>query len=142
MKKTILLPILFTGAFFTTSAQKLAAAKVPVAAIDTFAKQYPGVTGQWEKEGGKYEVNFKQHGALMSVLMDEKGSIAETEMDIKISDLPTPVLAYAKEHYKGKNIKEAAKITKADGTINFEAEVNGRDVIFNASGQFLKEVKD
>ena len=43
---------------------------------------------------------------------------------------------------KGKNIKEGAKITKADGTVNYEAEVNGTDVIFDASGKFIKEAKD
>jgi hypothetical protein len=35
-----------------------------------------------------------------------------------------------------------AKITKADGTVNYEAEVDGKDVIFNSIGKFLKEAKD
>ena len=142
MKKIMLLLGLFAGACFTISAQKLAAAKVPAAAMTSFAKQYPGVAGKWEKEAGKYEVNFTQKGIAMSVLMDEKGRIAETEMGLKISDLPTSVLAYVKQHYSGKIIKEGAKITKADGTVNYEAEVSGKDVIFDSNGKFLKEVKD
>lgn len=47
-----------------------------------------------------------------------------------------------KECYKGKTIKEGAKITTADGTVNYEAEVDGKDVIFDTNGKFLKEVKD
>ena len=96
---------------------------------------------KWEKENGKYEVNFKQNGVQWSLLMDDKGKITETEMDIKVPELPATVLAYVKEHYKGKTIKEGAKITRADGSINYEAEVGGKDVIFDAKGNFLREAK-
>ncbi len=142
MKKLVPMFALVASISFSASAQQLAAAKVPAAAKASFAKKYPGVTAKWEKENGKYEVNFKQHGNAMSVLMDDKGSISETEMDVKVNELPPAILAYVKEHYKGKAIKEGAKITKADGTVNYEAEVAGKDVIFDASGKFIKEIKD
>jgi hypothetical protein len=38
-------------------------------------------------------------------------------------------------------VKEAAKITQADGAIMYEAEVNGKDLIFDASGKFVKQEK-
>ncbi len=60
----------------------------------------------------------------------------------KQSELPTAVVVYIKDHYKGKSIKESAKIVKQDGTTTFEAEVDGKDVLFNEQGTFLKEVKD
>ena len=123
-------------------AQKLDASKVPAAVKAAFAKQYPGATAGWEKENGKYEVNFKLNGNTMSALYETNGNLQETEMDIKVSDLPATVQAYVKEHYKGKVVKEAAKITKADGTVNYEAEVNGKDVIFDTNGKFIKEAKD
>ena len=66
----------------------------------------------------------------------------ESEMEIKVADLPATVQAYMKEHYKGKTVKEGAKITKADGTVNYEAALGGKDVIFDANGKFLKEMKD
>ena len=90
----------------------------------------------------EYEAGFKQNGNTMSALFWANGTMTESEMDIKVSDLPAAVLAYVKEHYKGKAIKEGAKITKADGTVNYEAEVAGKDVIFDANGNFLKEVKE
>jgi hypothetical protein len=77
----------------------------------------------------------------MSALYEANGTMTESEMDIKVSDLPASVLAYVKENYKGKKIKEGAKITKSDGTVNYEAEVDGKDVIFDATGKFLKEMK-
>jgi len=142
MKKLIMMSALAACISFTAGAQKLEASKVPAAVKTSFAKQYPGVTAKWEKEDGRYEANFTQSGKTMSVLIDEKGMIAETEMDIKVAELPNSALTYVKEHYKGKTIKEGAKITKADGTVNYEAEVDGKDVIFDANGKFLKEAKD
>lgn len=126
---------------FSACAQKLDASKVPAAVKASFAKQYPSVVVKWEKEDGKYEAGFKQNGSSMSALYEVNGTMTESEMDIKVSDLPASVLAYVKENYKGKKIKEGAKITKSDGTINFEAEVDGKDVIFDAKGNFLKEMK-
>jgi hypothetical protein len=60
----------------------------------------------------------------------------------EVAALPANVVAYVKAHYKGAAIKEGAKITKADGTINYEAEVNKMDVVFDANGKFIKEAKD
>ena len=130
--------------FVTTSAcaQKLDASKVPAAVKASCAKQYPGIAVTWEKEDGKYEASFKQNGNAISAMFEPNGTFTESEVDIKVAELPATVLAYVKEHYKGKTIKEGAKITKADGTVNYEAEVNGKDVIFDASGKFLKEMKD
>lgn len=127
---------------FAAYSQKLDASKVPAPTKAAFSKQYPGVAAKWEKENGKYEANFTQNGKTMSVLIDEKGMIAETEVDIKVTELPSTVLTYVKEHYKGKSIKEGAKTTKADGTVTYEAEVDGKDVIFDANGKFIKEAKD
>ena len=127
---------------FSACAQKLDAPKVPAAVKAAFTKQFPGVTVKWEKEDGKYEAGFKQNGNTMSALFEANGTMTESEMDMKVTDLPANVLAYVKEHYRGKSIKEGAKITKADGTVNYEAEVDGKDVIFDATGKFLKEVKD
>ena len=142
MKKIIMISVLSISISFGVYAQKLDASKVPSAVKASFAKQYPGVTAKWEKEDGKYEAGFTKNGASMSVLIDEKGMIAETEMDIKVADLPATAAAYVKEHYKGKTIKETAKITHANGTINYEVNVNGKDVIFDANGKFLEETKE
>ena len=142
MKRTATIAALAVLVTTTACAQKLDAAKVPAAVKATFAKQYPGAAVKWEREDGKYEASFKQNGNVMSAMFEPNGTFTESEVDIKVAELPAAVLAYVKEHYKGKTIKEAAKITKADGAINYEAEVNGKDVIFDGNGNFLKEMKD
>jgi hypothetical protein len=142
MKKLIIMVALVAAFGFSSSAQKIDAAKVPAAVKAAFAKQFAGTVARWEKEDGKYEAGFKQNGTTMSALFEPNGTMTESEMDIKVTDLPPTVLAYVKEHYSGKKIKEGAKITKADGTVNYEAEVDGKDVIFDANGKFLKEMKN
>jgi hypothetical protein len=141
MKKLLSLLALATTIGFSAYSQKIDASKVPAAVKAAFEKQYPGVSVKWEKEYGKYEAGFKQNGNTMSALYEANGTMTESEMDIKVSDLPASVLAYVKENYKDKKIKEGAKITKSDGTVNYEAEVDGKDVIFDAKGKFLKEMK-
>lgn len=142
MKKSLLSILSITVIMLTANAQKIDASKVPTAVKDAYAKKFPGIAAKWEIEDGKFEAGFKQNGNTMSALFEANGTMTESEVDIKVSDLPAKVLAYVNEHYKGKSIKEGAKITKANGTVNYEAEVDGKDVIFDVSGNFLKEVKD
>lgn len=133
MKKVIMMGAVSTAISFTVQAQKIDTSKVPAAVKAAFAKQYPGVSVKWEKEGAKFEAGFKQNGNTISALFEPNGKLEESEMDIKVADLPATVLAYVKEHYKGKSIREGAKIMKADGTVNYEAEVDGKDIIFDAN---------
>jgi len=118
-------------------------ADAPAAAKAAFQKAFPGATKvKWGKEDADFEVNFSQSGKEMSAVYDAAGTLKETEEEIKVSALPASVTAYVKQHYKGAAIKEAAKITKPGGEINYEAEVNKTDVLFDADGNFLKEAKD
>jgi uncharacterized membrane protein YkoI len=142
MKTSLLIAIIVFTFSAAVSAQKADPSKVPAMAKQAFAKQYPGITGKWEKENSNYEVNFKKDGKTMSAVIDEKGTILETETDITISSLPAGVESYIKTHYKGAAIKEAAQIIKANGEIIYEAEVNKKDVLFDANGKFIKEAKD
>ena len=141
MKKLITFTACITAVTFSATAQKLDASKVPEGVKMSFTKQYPGIATKWEKEDGKYEANFKKDGNTMSALFEQNGTMTESEIDIKVSALPAPVLAYVKSNYKGKTIKEGAKITKADGIVTYEAEVDGKDLIFDSNGKFLKVMK-
>jgi Putative beta-lactamase-inhibitor-like, PepSY-like len=142
MKKVFLIFAVIATINFSAHAQKMAAARVPKAVKAAFAKQFAGATAKWEKENGEYEAGFKMDGKEMSALFTADGKMTESEVSIKPTDLPAKVLAYVKANYKDKKIKGGAKITKADGVVNYEAEVNGVDVMFDANGKFLKEVKD
>lgn len=124
-------------------AQTVPAAKVPASVKSAFMKTYPTVTKvKWEKEKGNYEAGFTSQKQEMSAVFTAAGSMLESETEISTSALPAPVLAYVKEKYKGKSIKEAAKITKASGEVNYEAEVGGKDLLFDAAGKFIEIAED
>jgi Putative beta-lactamase-inhibitor-like, PepSY-like len=142
MKNLLMLAVGIIVMIFSVSAQKIDASKVPAAVKESFAKQFPGAAAKWEKEDGKFEAGFKQNGNSMSSLFEANGTMTESEMEIKVSELPVSVADYVKTNYKGIAVKGAAKITKANGEVNYEAELKGKDLIFDAAGNFLKEVKD
>lgn len=142
MKKLFVIAFICFTYSLTASAQKLKDAEVPAAAKAAFQKQFPNTKAGWEKEKENYEVNFKKDGKVMSSVIDKNGAILETETDIAVSALPSSVRTYVKDHYKGAKIKEAAEIIRGNGEKNFEAEVGGKDVLFDANGKFLKEAKD
>ena len=142
MKSLFFIVAIIMLAYFSASAQKLKDSQVPASVKNTFEKKYPVIRGNWDKEDANYEVNFKQDGRSMSVLIDVNGTIVETETDIPVGNLPQPVKTYMQKHYTGLKIKEAAKIVKASGEINYEAEVNKKDIVFDANGNFLKEAND
>ncbi|RFZ95590.1 hypothetical protein D0C36_08755 [Mucilaginibacter conchicola] len=124
-------------------AQSIPSTQVPQVVKATFEKTFPAVKRvKWEKEKGDFEAGFKQGATEMSAVFKADGSLAETEAEIKPTDLPGNVMVYIKDHYKGAKIKEAAKITKANGEVNYEAEVNGKDILFDSSGNFIKVAAD
>ena len=70
----------------------------------------------------------------MSAVFAADGKWLETEQEIKKSELPAPVLA----KLTGKKVKEASKITRADGSVVYEAEVKRNDLLFDAAGNTVK----
>jgi hypothetical protein len=141
MKKYLIAGFLGITAI-SASAQKLKEEDVPGIVKNAFTNQYPGLKAKWEKEDGNYEAAFKKDSKAMTVVYDPMGALKETEVAIKQFELPPSVLDYLNSNYKGKKIKETAKITKADGTINYEAEIDGKDIVFDSNGNLIKGSKD
>ncbi|WP_293304465.1 PepSY-like domain-containing protein [Pedobacter sp. UBA5917] len=133
--KTIFGILLLVGGMATAAhAQKLNEAKVPAPVIAAFAKNHAGTKVKWEMEKQDYEAGFTLNGKETSEVYSAKGMLLETETEIKSTELPAAVLG----KLKGAKIAEAAKITKADGTIYYEAEVKGKDLLFDANGNPVK----
>src|SRR2546423_2009298 len=114
----------------------------PAAVQSAFSKAFPGITPKnWDKEDKKYEANFAKDGKTMSATFDANGALEETETDITVKELPAAISTYVQTYYKGEQIKEAAMITKPNGEKMYEAEVKGKDLLFDMQGKFLKEEK-
>jgi len=52
--------------------------------------------------------------------------------------LPAHISIYIRQHYSRTKINGAGKITDAKGAIMYEAEVKGKDLVFDEKGNFLK----
>lgn len=109
--------------------------KPPTAVMEAFRQKFPGVTDvDWSKEkNGQWEAEFEQGKVEMSANFQPDGKWVETETEIDPAALPAPVQAAL----KGKKIKEAARIQRADGSTVYEAEVKGKDWLFDANGKAL-----
>lgn len=128
---------------FSVNAQKMSAAKVPAVVKASFAKQFPSATDvKWEKEGKTYEVELKYNGQNITVSLDAKGKIVETEFGIKSFELPKTTLKYVSDNFKGKPILSAEKIT-AGSKVSYEVVVQkGKALVFDAKGKFLEKEND
>jgi hypothetical protein len=136
-------PILLIAAIMSclsASAQKVKENQVPQVVRDAFKNSFnESKKIKWEKENGNYEVEFERAGKEESVVFNPSGSILESEVEIKAEELPAETREYVAKNYKAKKIKEASRISDAQGLTRFEAEVGGRDLIFDSSGKFIKE---
>ena len=142
MKKLVLMMV---AAMITslTFAQKLQEKDVPAPVKTAFQKNFPQAkVEKWEKEGINFEAEFELNKSEQSVLFDAQGDIIETEIEIEISELPNRILDYVKKNYIGQSVKEAAKITDTKGTLTYEVEIKGMDLLFDSNGKFIKEIKN
>ncbi len=136
-KTAILLVAMFSVSF--ANAQKVSDKKVPTAAKTSLKKNYPNAKEiKWEKEKANYEAEFEVNETDYSLLIDISGNILETEIEIKVDALPAKAKEYVSKNYAGQKIKEATKITDNKGVVTYEAEIKGKDLIFDSNGNFIK----
>lgn len=129
-----------TFGFAQHNAKKTSTGKIPQAVLTAFHKDYGNAKEvSWDEEDGNYEAEFEINKQELSVTYNVQGQKLETEKEISIKELPGSVIQYVQQHKLGK-IKEAAKIDKAGKTI-YEAEVKGKDYLFDASGKLI-QIKD
>lgn len=135
MKKVVYVIVLLVFVATTGHAQKLEATKVPNAVKAGLSKRHSALSKvSWIKEADNYEAEFMLNGKETSEVYTANGSFVESEVEIKVAELP----AVVKMKLKGHKIAEAAKITKVNGSIIYEAEVKGKDLLFDANGNPVK----
>ncbi len=141
MKKMMLLISLAMLSSFVF-AQKKQKLEVPTEVKKAFATRFPDAkVEEWQKKGDFFEAEFELNKIEQSVLIDAKGDILEIEEEIKVKQLPSSIFAYVAKNYPKQKIKEASKITNAAGIVTYEAEIKNIDLLFDETGNFLKEDK-
>lgn len=123
----------------TLMAQHLKESDVPQAAKETQKKMFAGtVVKGWELENGNYEAEFILNGTETSACFDASGKWMQTETEINPGELPMPVMEYLGKNFKGKTIREADKVNRADGKELYEVELDGKELLLDANGNPAK----
>ena len=124
----------------SADAQRVKTADVPAVVKTALQQKYPAATGvTWEKEKGNYEANWGGKSKEdNSVLFTPAGVFVEQVVAMPVTALPAAVTTYVHAHYAGAKITEAGKVTDAEGKTRYEAEVKGKDLLFDEKGNFLK----
>jgi uncharacterized protein YceK len=116
---------------------------VPQTVKDSFSQKYPQAKKvSWESENGNYEANWGgKDGEANSVTYTPSGTFVEIVKEIPESQLPASVHSYIQEHFKSAKFGDVGKVLDAQGKTSYEVEINGKDVIFDENGNFVKEEK-
>ncbi len=119
--------------------------EIPAAAKAGFAAKYPAAKSvKWSIEKpGEFEVDFTLNKVEQSVLIDPKGNLIESEIEIRESELPQAVKATLAKDFAGYKLDEVTKATDAKGVVAFEMQAaKGKDklaVEFDANGKLLSK---
>lgn len=133
----------FCTTMFAQKEEKLKTVTPPSVVKEALSKKYPTVKKvEWEKEDANYEAGFDLNKVETSVVIDEKGTILETESKIEVATLSKTITDYVAKNYPKQKIKEAAKIVNSKNKVTYEAEVKGYDLLFDENGKFIKATKD
>jgi hypothetical protein len=141
MKKITLLGMLL---FFAGSiqAQRLEIREVPEAVMIAFRKANPGVGNpQWRKEKGCYQAKCMVNKTPRTFTYTKSGTPVVKDAKAAMEALPTGIKEYLDKNHRGAVVDKVLKIINANGTVNYDVEVNGQDLIFDANGKYLKTQK-
>ena len=143
VKSVLLIFLVLYG--FVLSARVLMRTMFPSAIKGKFNSFYPDVKNvRWGKLNiSNYEAEFDNNGVETSILFDIKGLIVETENEMKLVELPKPVIEYINKNYPWKKIKDAVKITETTGKIYYRVGIGVKttELVFDYQGSFIRLAK-
>lgn len=112
---------------------------VPDNIKSAFAQMHPNATDiNWIEEPSIFEAKFTDGKLKGAVSFNDKGEVVETEEVIEQDLLPNliGILDYIKTNYPGQAIQRCEKIIKHNGSISYELQIKGKELVFDANGEF------
>ncbi len=133
----------FAFLFTTASAQ---VTKVPQAAKDNFAKQYPAAESvEWYNGVLSSTVTFTLNGESMDAEYSNKGIWKSTLQDLPFEKFPAAVQdGFKKSKYADREIKDARKVLYPGAVTQYRIKAERNDIekkylFFSEEGQLLRE---
>lgn len=103
----------------------IALSEVPSVVENTFKSTFPNARDvEWEKYGEDFEVDFELNNIDYSARIDAKGNLLSHKYDIDMSEIPTKVLGFLEQEYKGK-IYDDSEVLVQDGVSYYQVEIDG-----------------
>jgi hypothetical protein len=137
--KTLILILTFVAVAIGSSAQNLQPNDIPSSVVKSFNKKNPKAEQvEWSKTGESFKASFMDNNLKKSYTYDANGKMKQNEMQVTISNLPTPVIKYLNDNFPGEVIKQSVKITNASGKSSYMVKVKESDLEFDSNGRFLK----
>lgn len=120
--------------------------KVPQAAKDNFAKQYPAAENvEWNNEVLSVTVGFTLNGENMDAEYNNKGIWKSTLQDLPFEKFPAAVKdGFSKSKYADREITDAKKVYFPGDVIQYRIKAERNDLekkylFFNENGQLVRE---
>jgi uncharacterized membrane protein YkoI len=133
---------------FENPETRVALSKLPPKVLAAAKARFPGaklIKAEKETEDGKleYEIVLEHQGQRLEAEFTPEGEYLETEVSIKVEDLPKPVTEGLQAKYAGAEYRHAGKVTKKDGEIVYEVVISlsdGRrgEVVVSPEGKILE----
>lgn len=141
MKKITLLIVLFVG-MLNAHAQKLEITDVPLAVRMAFKASNPAaVNPEWRKDKTNYQAKYTLDKKPRTYTYTKTGTRIVQDGKVAVSILPSGIKEYLDKNYPDASIDKVLKITKADGSVSYNVEVNQTDLFFDVNGKYLKSLK-
>lgn len=127
---------------FSAAAQPALLGHVPAVVQTTYAARFSGVapTPTWTRRpGGRWEAAYRQtDGRAAVATFNGGGQWLRTSTVESAKELPAPARAYVLAQKPKKPVRRVARITSADGSITWQARVNGTPLLFDHTGHLLR----
>jgi hypothetical protein len=115
---------------------------------DAFFSKFPDAKRvKWSKEDPTiYEVEFRLNKSEMTANFDEKGTLLETEVEIKESQLPEPVKTALVIDFKEYKIGEISTVEEPGKDLKYEIAVKKKsenlELVFSSDGKLLDKLSE
>ena len=134
-----LLSILFMTGLCSFAQQSTSVQQIPTNVKNTFTSTYPSATNvTWEQSQGFFIPVFTDNNVTTKLLIDLKGTLVHTSVQIASTALPAAVTSYLNANYAGKPISDSEKLTMFNRATRYEVVVGGNDLLFDSNGAFIK----